>query len=276
MEIKHLSKKFGKKQVLTDINYTFSNGVYGILGPNGAGKTTLMRCILNLYRYQEGSVTFSTEEGDIRSQDKIGYLPQKNGMFSGLTVEEQLMYFANLKNMDKSLWEAEITRVLQLVNLEEVRKKKGRKLSGGMVRRVGIAQALLNHPALVIFDEPTTGLDPEERIRFKNILGNLQHETIVLMSTHIVEDVEAVCDHVLVLKDGQLAAAGTQEEISRYADGKVYEIGQEEYVEGDYIEKEKEIEGKGIYRILTNRPLEGRTPETANIEDGYLCILKNI
>lgn len=276
LKIEQLSKQFGRKQVLKDITYEFTEGVYGLLGPNGAGKTTLIRCILDLYRYRQGSVTLDTGKGEGKKEAVIGYVPQKTGVFPGLTVEEQLMYFANIKNMPQKDWEAEITRVLELVHLSEVRKTRGRKLSGGMIRRVGIAQALLNHPALVILDEPTTGLDPEERMRFKNIVRELGKDTIVIMSTHIVEDVEAVCDRILILKEGRLAAEGTQEEISRLAEGRVYEVPEAGYRNEDYIEKEREAEGVLLYRILTVRKPEGISPQKPNVEDGYLCVLKNI
>lgn len=276
LKIEKLSKRFGKKQVLSDISYQFENGVYGLLGPNGAGKTTLIRCILNLYKYQQGTVLLETEKMDEKERPVIGYLPQKNGVLHGLTVEEQLMYFANIKNIKRELWEEEITRVLELVHLSDVRKMKGRKLSGGMIRRVGIAQALLNHPSLIILDEPTSGLDPEERMRFKNIIQSLKKDSIVIMSTHIVEDVEAVCDKILILKDGKLVADGTQEEVSRLAEGKVYELARGLCVADDYIEKEKEVDGESILRILTARKPEGILPQAPNVEDGYLCILKDI
>ena len=273
LKIEHLSKNFGKKQVLQDISYQFEKGIYGLLGPNGAGKTTLLRCILKLYQCKVGNVELETEGEE---QAVIGYLPQKSGVFPALTVEEQLMYFANLKNMPKEKWEDEITRVLELVHLSDVRKTKGKKLSGGMVRRVGIAQALLNHPALVIFDEPTTGLDPEERMRFKHIMKELRKEAIVILSTHIVEDIEAVCDEVLILNEGRLLANGTQEKISRLAEGKVYEVEEKQRIETDYIAKELERDGKTFYRILTSREILEGTKVQPNIEDGYICALKNI
>lgn len=276
LKIEQLSKSFGKKQVLQEVSCEFTEGIYGLLGPNGAGKTTLIRCILDLYRYRQGTVMLDTGSREEKKEAVIGYVPQKTGVFPGLTVEEQLMYFANIKNMPRKDWDSEITRVLELVHLSDVRKTKGRKLSGGMIRRVGIAQALLNHPALVILDEPTTGLDPEERMRFKNIIRGMREEAIVLMSTHIVEDVEAVCDRILILNKGRLAAEGTQEEISRLAEGHVYEVPEEWCMDEDYIEKEREAEGELLYRILTVRKPEGVTPLKPNVEDGYLCVLKNI
>lgn len=273
LRIEDVSKNFRRKQVLKGVSCEFQNGVYGLLGPNGAGKTTLFRCILNLYPYQ-GTIVLDSEEGG--KIPLIGYLPQKMGVFPNLTVEEQLRYFANLKEIRKEDVADEIDRVLQLTNLSEVRKVKGRKLSGGMVRRVGIAQALLNHPALIIFDEPTTGLDPEERMRFKNLLREIGKESIVLLSTHIVEDVEAVCDRILILKDGCLAAKGTQEEISHIANGLVYEVSKDDVLSEDYIEKEREADGEMHFRILTRRQLPDNLLQKPNVEDGYLCVLKEI
>ena len=276
LKIERLSKNFGRKEVLKDISYQFQKGVYGLLGQNGAGKTTLLRCILNLYHTEAGTVILE-ETGKIRSlQGRIGYLPQKSGIFPGLTVEEQLKYYANVKNIPKNQWNEEITRVLELVHLTEVRKVKGRKLSGGMVRRVGIAQALLNHPVLVIFDEPTTGLDPEERIRFKHIVRELHKDAIVILSTHIVEDVEAVCDEIIVLNQGNILASGTQEAVSKLAEGKVYELTEEQRMPEDYIEKELEVKGKTVYRVLTKRKLPNEQKVRPNIEDGYICALKDI
>ncbi len=278
LEINHLSKKFGKKEVLRDISYSFEGGVYGLLGPNGAGKTTLIRCILELYPYK-GEIIFHKQnvmgQKTDREKPTIGYLPQKSGVFPGLTVEEQLYYFANLKNMEKDEIKDDVDRVLEVVNMEEYRNRKGKNLSGGMVRRLGIAQALMNKPDMIIFDEPTTGLDPEERMRFKNVIKKLRKETTVLMSTHIVEDVEAVCDRILIMKEGRFVAAGTQEEISSLAEEKVYEVVKEQVETKDYIEKEKEIDGKELFRILSKRKLEQKA-EKPTVEDGYLCVLKDI
>ncbi len=277
LEITELSKGFGKKEVLHNISCSLENGVYGLLGPNGAGKTTLLRCILGLYPCDSGSVYLNKR--DIFRDKKrmnIGYLPQRSSVFPGLTVEEHLQYFANMKRMQKKQMQVRIDEVLKKVHLTEEKHVKGCKLSGGMVRRLGIAQALLNNPELVIFDEPTTGLDPEERIHFKDIVRNLGKSSIVIMSTHIVEDVEAVCSQIIVIKEGNFCAQGTQEEICQFAKGKVYEISREELSEGDYVEREKEIEGKEMLRILTSKSSDMYNEQKPTVEDGYLCILKGI
>ena len=166
--------------------------------------------------------------------------------------------------------------MLELVHLSEVRKVKGRKLSGGMARRVGIAQALLNHPVLVIFDEPTTGLDPEERIRFKHIVRELHKESVVILSTHIVEDIEAVCDEIIILNQGNILASGSQEIISKLAENKVYELTESQRIPEDYVEKELEVDGEMVYRVLTGRELPIEQRVRPNIEDGYICALKGI
>lgn len=272
LEVCHLSRKFGKKEVLKDISYTFEKGVYGLLGPNGAGKTTFIRCILDLYSYQGEIHTEGGNQGVKKNTMKIGYLPQKNGCFPNLTVEEQLLYFANMKELEKEKMKNEVDRVLQLVNLEEKKKEKGKKLSGGMVRRLGIAQALLNQPDLIIFDEPTTGLDPEERMRFKNILKRLGQDAIVILSTHIVEDIETVCDKILIMKEGELVVAGTQEEIKSFAENRVFVVSREKAESADYVEKELD---EDRVRVLSKSKMDGEL-QSPTIEDGYLCILKNI
>ena len=276
LEIEGLSKSFGKKEILHNISCQLENGIYGLLGPNGAGKTTFLRCVLGLY---PSKGTISLNEKDIskkRETVHIGYLPQSIGVFPGLTVEEHLRYFACLKKVDKDRVDVCIDKALEMVHLEEYKKTKGRKLSGGMIRRLGIAQALLDKPELIIFDEPTTGLDPEERIRFKNIVRQLGKQMIVIMSTHIVEDVEAVCNQIIVMKAGEFSMQGTQEEICRYAEGKVYEIPREELTNADYVEREKEVDGKEVLRVLSNRVISAEKSVQPDVEDGYLCILKEL
>ena len=197
LKIEHVSKKFGKKRVLDDVCLNMEEGCYGLLGPNGAGKTTLIRMIMELYPVRKGSIRFEGAGG-------VGYLPQKFGAFRELTVRDILLYFAALKKIPKADQEKEIDRVLELVNLSDRKKDRMSSLSGGIQRRVGIAQAVLGDPPVLIFDEPTAGLDPEERTRFKKLIRQIMDKKIIIISTHIVEDVEALCDRVIIMNRGRV------------------------------------------------------------------------
>lgn len=211
MVIDNLTKKYNKKVVLNNISFEFTNGIYGILGPNGAGKTTLMKCIIGLESY-EGKVLNI-------SQDDIGYLPQKFSLFKQLTVKEALLYISLLKNAD----EKRIDDILNMVNLYEEKNTKIKNLSGGMVRRLGIAQAIVGNPKIIIVDEPTVGLDPKERIRFRNLLTRIADDRIVLISSHIVEDIESIADKIIVINEGQFLISGIKEDILAEMNGKVGE-----------------------------------------------------
>lgn len=215
--VKNVEKKFGKNKVLNNLTIRFEKGIYGILGPNGAGKTTLLRCIVGIYDIQKGVIGFVDNQGEFCSPGVgvIGYLPQKFGIFKNMSVRDFMLYFAEMKEIDKNLRDKEIEKCLKLVNLEESMKIKVKKLSGGMVRRLGIAQALLGQPEILIFDEPTTGLDPEERMRFKKIISQLGKDRIVIISTHIIEDMEALCDKVIIMKKGEKIMEDTISNIVR-------------------------------------------------------------
>ncbi|WP_026834681.1 ABC transporter ATP-binding protein [Eubacterium xylanophilum] len=204
--IDNLNKSFWRKSILKGITVELDSNCYGLLGPNGAGKTTLIRCILGLYRTKKGSISIATEKC-------IGYLPQKYGAFRELTVHDALTYFARAKGIPNGECDQEIKRVLELVNLGEEEKKRVGHLSGGMLRRVGIAQALLGNPDIIIFDEPTAGLDPEERMRFNSLINDIKEGKTILISTHIIEDLEETCDRVLVMKNGNIIADKTAEEL---------------------------------------------------------------
>lgn len=280
LELKSLNKSFGKKQVLEDITFRFDTGVYGLLGPNGAGKTTLIRCITQLYPVK-GSPIFCDGVAIEKSKDylkHIGYLPQKFGMFKELKVDEMMQLMANLKGIGKKEARPIIEEAIERVNLSDRIHSKVGTLSGGMVRRLGVAQALLGNPDLLIFDEPTAGLDPEERLRFKNIISEIKKDKTIIISTHIVEDVEAVCDHVAVMKDKRIAVSGTCREIEKMAAGKVYVMPETEssHTHGQvFIQKHFEQDGVRMIKLLTNhpQPLQNAKP---NVEDGYICILKGI
>ena len=219
IEIKSLSKKYKKKLVLNNINLKISNGVYGLLGPNGAGKTTFMRCLVNLINFDNGQIIIQGKniEKDKSYLKQMGYVPQKFGLFEEFTVYEVMEYFYALKNISKKSIKDDIESILNLVNLENKKNDKIKTLSGGMVRRVGIAQALINNPRVIIFDEPTVGLDPEERIRFKNIVSKIKENKIIIISTHIVEDVEAVCDNIIIMNKGNILSVKSSEDTRNIA-----------------------------------------------------------
>lgn len=204
--IKNLSKNYKKKEAVKNVDATLSPGIWGLLGANGAGKTTLMRMMSGILEPSKGTVLYCGK--DIRNntqyRSEFGFLPQEIQFSKDLTVNNYLEYIAALKNVPMAVTKKRIDELLHILTLEDVRTKKIVKLSGGMKRRVGIAQAMLNDPKVLILDEPTAGLDPGERIRFRNFLAATSKERIVLLSTHIVSDIEDIADHVMIMKDGEL------------------------------------------------------------------------
>ena len=222
--VRHLDKFYGKKQALFDLSLTVGPGMYGLLGRNGAGKTTLMRTLATLLRKKSGEVRICgiPLENAREVRRIIGYLPQEFSMYPGMTVTEVMDYLAVLSGLPASVRRARIPELLEKVNLSEHRGKHIRALSGGMKRRLGIAQALLNDPKVLIVDEPTAGLDPEERIRFRNLLGEAAENKIVLLSTHIVGDIEAACGSLAVLHEGRLLYSGAADGLLKAAEGHVY------------------------------------------------------
>lgn len=278
LQLTDVRKRFRGKEVLRGINLQLDDGVYGLLGPNGSGKTTLMRCILNIYKLNGGTVMFDGMN-TAKSEEflkQVGYLPQKFGLFRELSVREMMCYLASLKKLPKETISAEVERCVELVNLSDRMDKKVRTLSGGMIRRLGIAQALLGDPKVIIVDEPTAGLDPEERMRFKNIISEIRKGKVIIISTHIVDDVEALCDHIVVLSAGQIIFSGPSEELKEKGKGKVFEIPESRLSEspGAYISKRYERDGK-VYLNVLGADIKG-TPIDADLENAYLCVLKKI
>jgi ABC-2 type transport system ATP-binding protein len=217
LAIEQLGKVFGKKTVLDDLNFCFEYKTYGLLGPNGAGKTTLMRCMTNLYRPDRGRVTW--EGNPVANNraylDVLSYLPQKFDAYKELTLREMLRYFGDMKKVDRAILDDRITEALVSVNLSECAGSKIKLLSGGMVRRLGIAQMLLNDPRVLILDEPTAGLDPEERKRFKDLIAHLSGDRTIILSTHIVEDVEKVCDEIIIMNAGTFLFTGSVDDVCK-------------------------------------------------------------
>ena len=212
--IDRLSKQYKNKIAVDRISLTLHQGVYGLLGANGAGKTTLMRMLCGILRPTSGTVMF--ENMDVSTEDyrkELGYLPQDFGYYPNFTGRDFLMYMAVLKGMTKSRAQKRCAKLLDEVGLKEMGDKKIKTYSGGMKQRLGIAQALLSHPRILILDELTAGLDPKERVRFRDMIAALGKESIVILSTHIVSDIEHIADRILLMKDGQIIFNGTQEEI---------------------------------------------------------------
>ena len=283
LEIRNLNYKFGRKSIIEGFSHQFKPGVYGLLGANGAGKTTLMRCVTGVYPLKADSIFY---EDVAISKNKnfsraISYLPQKFGLFRDLTVKEMMLMMASLKDVDTKSDSALVEDCVAIVNLSDKLNDKVKTLSGGMIRRLGIAQTLLNDPKVIIFDEPTAGLDIEERLRFKNIVSEIRKDRIIIISTHIATDIEALCDEVLVMKDKGIVFTGSCEAIANQAKGKTYVLLQDELfnVEGDYqIQNYFEKEGKHFVRIVTNVSLDMPDAKSVDptIEDGYICLLKDI
>ena len=236
LTVKDVTKRYGKFTVLEHVSLEFQPGVYGLLAPNGAGKTTLMKMLTTLAFPTEGEILWSGTE--IRGlgaayRQQLGYLPQQLGFYPHYTPNQYLSYLSALKGLDGKTAGERIPKLLDLVGLSEVADKKMKKLSGGMVQRVGIAQALLGDPAFLIFDEPTVGLDPEERIHFRNLFSQKAQDRLVLLSTHIIEDVQSVCGQLVVMNHGSILFTGTPEQLIQAAEGHVgvfweREAGQEQ------------------------------------------------
>lgn len=225
LKIEHLTKKYKDKTAADDVNLTITPGIWGLLGANGAGKTTLMRMIAGIMKPTSGCVKFdgvNIESLGGAYRDIFGYLPQEFGFYPEFTVQDYLEYVAALKGLTKKNTRDKIEELLTRLTLEDVRRKKIVKLSGGMKRRVGIAQALLNEPEVLILDEPTSGLDPGERVRFRNLLSEFAQNRIVLISTHIVPDVEYIAFRNAIMKDGGIVSEGTTEELVGIMEGKVW------------------------------------------------------
>jgi ABC-type multidrug transport system ATPase subunit len=207
LSVNNVTKKYGDFLALKDVNLTFENGVYGLLAPNGAGKTTLIKMLATLLFPTKGEILWDGAEIgslDEKYREILGYLPQDFGYYRGYSPVQYLRYLAALKGVDSKATDSRINELLELVGLADVRNKKMKKFSGGMLQRVGIAQAMLADPKLLILDEPTAGLDPKERVRFRNIIQELSAERIVILSTHIVSDIESIADYVVMIKDKKL------------------------------------------------------------------------
>lgn len=280
--IDKVSKQFKDKKAVDNISLNITPGVWGLLGANGAGKTTLMRIIAGIMKPTSGKVVYDgvpIETLQESYRDIFGYLPQEFGFYPEFTVLDYLEYVATLKGISAKRAKSKIDELLSKLTLSEVRNKKIIKLSGGMKRRVGIAQALLNEPEILILDEPTSGLDPGERVRFRNLLSEFAHDRIVLISTHIVSDIEYIATQNTVMKDGKLVATGTTEELVKLVDGKVWSS----IIRADFLPEceqklrivnlRNESDGNISIRYLAEHPLiVNSVSVNPHLEDLYLYL----
>lgn len=274
-------KTFKDAVVVDDVSISMRSGLYGLLGSNGAGKTTLMRMICTILKPTEGAIYY--EGADVfemneKYRDILGYLPQEFGFYPELTVKDYLKYISALKGLRQAISKKRIDELLELTGMQKDSSKKMKELSGGMKRRVGIAQSLLNDPKILVLDEPTAGLDPMERIRFRNLIGQLSNDRIVLLSTHIVSDIEAIAKEVFVMKEGRIIDQGTIGELCRKLPCKVW-IYREKTEEAEsfvsrFVNPIGAIKTDGEYtqaRILAEeRPGENAICVDTTLEDVFL------
>lgn len=227
LQLQHLSKQYGTKRAVDNINVTLVSGVYGLLGANGAGKTTLMRMICGVLKPTSGNISLNgktIEELGEQYYTHLGYMPQDFGFYPDFTAREFMLYMAAVKGLDKKRAKARTENLLHMVNLYDVADKKIKSYSGGMKQRLGIAQAELNNPSILILDEPTAGLDPKERVRFRNLISDFAKEKIVILSTHIVSDVSYIADTILMMKQGCFLLQEPMTTVTDSIKGKVWEV----------------------------------------------------
>lgn len=275
-----LSKSYWNKRALEQVDLVIEQGMFGLLGRNGAGKTTLMKILATLLQKGEGKISVCGVPIEHTKEIRkiTGYLPQDFSMYPSMRVEEAMDYLGILSGIGTKERHVRIEQLLRRVNLLDHRKEKVKALSGGMKRRLGIAQALLNDPKVLIVDEPTAGLDPEERIRFRNLLCEVAEERIVILSTHIVGDIEATCEKIAILNEGQLLYNGTVDALLEKARGQVY-TKEADRRELPKLKKEFRItsmhtQGSRVYlRFLSETPVSGAQVCEPNIEDAYMLYL---
>ncbi len=279
--INNLSKNYGKKSALENVSVTIHSGMYGLLGRNGAGKTSLMRILATLSVPSSGEISMNDipikETAKIR--EIVGYLPQDFSFYRNMSVYGAMDYLGLLSSISDKVRKERISALLEQVNLKENMRTKVKALSGGMKRRLGIAQALLHNPQILIVDEPTAGLDPEERIRFRNLLSEFAEDRIVILSTHISSDVESSCENIGVLDNGRMIWCGGTEELVKQAEGKVYLISaakkKDKLIKEKYTVLNIIASGSGTqYRVLSDTPPEEKhILQDPTLEDGYMYLL---
>ena len=279
LRISNLTKDFDGFKAVNNFSYQMDCGVYGLLGVNGAGKTTLMRMLTTLMKPTSGEILWDGKDVfamDGKYRMLLGYLPQDFGYYPDFSVYDYLMYIASLKGIRPAVAKQRVKELLKQVGLVKARNKKMKTLSGGMKRRAGIAQAMLNDPKILILDEPTAGLDPSERIRFRNLISELSEDRIVLLSTHIVSDIEYIANDILLMKDGQLVISGTSEEIIDSMPESVWiahvsKSSIDACLKRFKVSNVKNIPGGAELRIISRKqPTENAIQVDATLEDVFL------
>lgn len=285
IEIKNVSKSYGKKEALKNINLTFENGIYGLLGPNGAGKTTLINIMVTALSSTKGQVLYNGRDInriDSGYLDTLGFLPQMPKFYKNYTAEEFLKYMAALKNIKSGGLNEKITYLLELVNLTAERKNKIGSFSGGMKQRIGIAQALLNDPEILILDEPTAGLDPKERIRFRNLISKVSKNRTVILATHIVPDIEYIANRVIILKDGEVCKNDKPTVLMDEISDKVWSVTVTQNELENVLLKNKisnvyrEGDSYTLRIVADEKPNEKAINIAANLEDVFLYTVGEI
>ena len=272
-------KRYKDKDAVREVDYTFTNGVYGLLGENGAGKTTLMRLICGVMQPTKGKICCDNLEISgmgAEYRKLLGYLPQDFGFYPEFTVEDYLLYIAALKGIRPIVAKKRVKELIAKVGLSKAAHKKMKKLSGGMKRRAGIAQAMLNNPKILILDEPTAGLDPNERIRFRNLISELSEDRLVLLSTHIVSDIEYIANEIWLMKDGKILHKGSIDELINSMSEAVWECLVPKNMVPNFMEKYKISNMKSetnqvMLRIISHeKPVENAMRVEASLEDVFL------
>jgi len=282
--VNDVSKKFGNFSALKNINLEFTNGVYGLLGPNGAGKTTLIKLLTTLLFPTEGEILYNgcdIVKLDENYREILGYLPQEFGYYKNYSPKQYLMYISALKGLARNRVKDRVGELLKLVGLETVENKKMRKFSGGMIQRVGIAQAMLNDPKILILDEPTAGLDPKERVRFRNLIAELSRDRIVILSTHIVSDIESIANQIVMIKDKEVLYKDSINNICKIIQGHVFEtkinFDNAKSFRKHYLSlSEKQEDGKLIIRFISEKTIDNNWKVVSpNLEDVFLYVYKD-
>ena len=277
LRFKKLCKAYSKKQALIDFDITLTSGVHALLGPNGAGKSTLMNILAGLLRQSSGDILFdgkSVFTMGAAFREMLGYMPQELGFYQSFTAQQTLEYYAVLRDVSDS--KKRISELLDLVNLQGDKDRKIKGYSGGMKRRLGIALALLNDPQILILDEATAGLDPKERMRFRNVISQIGFGRIVIFATHIVSDIESISDDCLLLKDGMLIDSGSSESLCAKLSGCVWDIPMTEREAEEYILSHncanitKRDSGIFVHTVCAQKPSENAQPAAVTLEDVYM------